>query len=257
MIWERGSNNKSVYYVYDTEGNVTKVSDSSGNTIRYQYDVAGRLSKYTESGQGRNHSVSYIYNNYGNLLATVEGIGQKSYTTTYEYDARNRINRTETGIAADDSVAIVYRYDDLGRVTTQYHQAIEGQGEDRVGLSILTKTLTYQDREDMDLQTSERIAGYEVYAPVSGTEVAYSYEYDDNGNITRIQAGLGVAVEIARSGHIWSTLVWLAIGDEGDGVVKGFGLCVYTTDHQVVSNFSSSFTCRSTDFVYYKDLVDS
>ena len=41
------------------------------------------------------------------------------------------------------------------------------------------------------------------------------------------------------------------------GLSRASGLCVYTTDHQVVSNFSGSFTCRTTDFVYYKDLVDS
>ena len=41
------------------------------------------------------------------------------------------------------------------------------------------------------------------------------------------------------------------------GLSRALVLCVYITDHQLVNNFSGSFTCRTIDFACYKYLVDS
>ena len=151
-----------VTYQYDNDGALAVVEDSATDmTTRYYYDFLGRMMKYTETADGYSHSVEYVYDSVNNLTTQVEIINGVTHTTSYTYDQHNRLASKTT-----DGVAVVYTYDDFGRVVTQATK----NGD----TTVLTESYTYT-------ANSSQIATYTT--TIGGSSVTYSYTYDDNGNI--------------------------------------------------------------------------
>lgn len=76
-------------YEYDTEGNVTKITDARGAVRTFQYDWQGRVVAGTDPDSGNG---TWSYDLAGRLTSTVDGQGRK----------------------------VSYTYDDLGRKTSQW-----------------------------------------------------------------------------------------------------------------------------------------
>ncbi|OZG70938.1 hypothetical protein BTA51_22790 [Hahella sp. CCB-MM4] len=141
--------------ILNFEGLVGKTKDVAGYTTLYTYDEDGN--KLTETNPLR-AVTSYTYDDNGNVLTetqsrTVDGV-QQSETTTYVYDARNRV--------------VEMRYADGSTTTTEY---------DAAGNQIATED-AWGRRTEMD---------YDVYGRVNETRYPdgsfESKTYDAEGNV--------------------------------------------------------------------------
>ena len=169
-IFEDGD---TVTYAYDNNGALATVTDSqSGRTTRYYYDLIDRMMQYTETGDNYFHSVGYGYDTDNNLTQQVEDINGQKYTTSHTYDEDNRVTSS-----SDDAATKRYTYDNYGRVTQE-----ETKYNDRVNIKV--DNYTYQDHST-DYYTSSQVASHEIYVRFLYWG-KYSYEYDQNGNITKI-----------------------------------------------------------------------
>jgi RHS repeat-associated protein len=99
-------------FVYDADGNLTSMTDTSGTTT-YTYDALNRMLTRVNSGR----TTTYTYDNASNLQ-TYTDIGG---TTTYAYDNANHLtSATEPGSAVTSFTS----NDDGARLTTTYPNSV-------------------------------------------------------------------------------------------------------------------------------------
>ena len=89
-----GSGNPIIYYnsdtyTYDSSGNITRITDQSGNVTRYTYDKLGQLTREDNPYLGKTYV--YAYDKAGNRTSkttydyTTGTLGSKTATKEYEY----------------------------------------------------------------------------------------------------------------------------------------------------------------------------
>jgi RHS repeat-associated protein len=92
---------------YDAAGNLATLKDANNHTRTYEYDSAGRITKITRpdpDGAGALTApiTTYTYDNVGNRITevgprgNVPGGNPAAHTTTYGYDANNRLASVTT-----------------------------------------------------------------------------------------------------------------------------------------------------------------
>ena len=186
--------------VVDANGNYVTLNKngfnhSDGNGILFERDMNGRVTKAVEKNKNGDivTSVSYVYNDYNDLIMTVDDTGR---TVTYSYD--NKHNLIEITDPSGKAVAR-NEYDDEGRLIAtidsegcrvEYEHNIDGKTEvvkDRLGNSTvyyyddngnILKTIDSKNNvientydEDNNLLTKKDALGF-----------VESYTYDDNGH---------------------------------------------------------------------------
>ncbi|MFS1525204.1 RHS repeat-associated core domain-containing protein [Microbulbifer sp. 2304DJ12-6] len=184
-------------YEYDDRGNVTKVTQSDGNSLRFTYDTRNRLTRI-EDGEG--NRIRYTLDSQGNIRKedVLDSQGALSRTLSRTFDALNRLKQT---LGAEQQRTL-FNYDGLGRMTgikdaldsdTDYHY--DGLGrlvqsiEDSGNLAASTQ-FAYDAEERVTEVTDPRgnrtgyqydLAGnlLELVSPDSGTS---RYAYDTAGN---------------------------------------------------------------------------
>lgn len=140
-------------YGYDGAGNLTEVTNSTGEPLRFAYDDQGRVTKWTDR---KGTWFSYVYDERGRVVRT-EGVdGILSGTLTYDDEARTT---TYT--------------DSQGRVSTHRHNA-EGRVEEE------TDPLGNVTRTQYDEYGTRPAA---VTDPLGRTT---RYVYDASGNLTEL-----------------------------------------------------------------------
>ena len=126
VTYNNSRNRKSLYdpnyglveYEYDPWGNITKIKNPKNAEVEFQYDKSGRLIGKTEKDRGRivnstnwvynlekgkngllnkivssnNHQINYEYDDKLRLVCSIEEIQGESYSTSYTYDAANRVS---------------------------------------------------------------------------------------------------------------------------------------------------------------------
>ena len=109
---------RHVTYTYDAAGNRTLVSDNGTNTAY----TANSLNQYTQAGAG-----TFGYDTGGNMTSRIDATG----TTTYDYDAENRLVR----VATPTNGVFQYTYDALGNRTSVTHDGVTSRYlHDPIGL---------------------------------------------------------------------------------------------------------------------------
>ena len=151
---------KTVEYVHDLAGRVTRLIYPDGSQARYAYDSAGRLSRVWDA-QGRTLA-SYTHTAAGNIDAHVVGDGIS--TGRYAYNARDWV----TGLDYAGAFRSTLTYDPVGNITRQVYR--------RGSAAAKTADYAYDDLY--------RITSFELDGGDSR-----DYAYDRNGNITSLVTG--------------------------------------------------------------------
>ncbi len=117
--------NKDYLYQYDDAGRVTKLTYPNGWVEDYTYDAEGNLLKTVDTDPFHNNKKAtkyeYRYDAEGNLVSEYKRdttAGNKALTTTYAYDALNRlVSAHEEGVGLNTTRT--YEYDTLGNLIRQ------------------------------------------------------------------------------------------------------------------------------------------
>ena len=188
-------------------GLLTRTEYGNGLTISYTYDVLDRV---TEVKFGSTLMYSYSYDGEGNLQRMVDH--QRDVTTVYYYDLTGRLIRS----ASDNGSEYLYEYD-LNNNLTKLHQSAGGSDwtteytydKDNRPVTVTVNGKTITDSYNATGTRASRVYGFSTPYTVAltylagangsrtamlqsyrnGSEAAYTYAYDDNGNVTSITKG--------------------------------------------------------------------
>ena len=181
-IYQTENNTESLVYemIYNGEGDLYELRNY--RTLRasfFDYDHAGRcmaskersfsMSGNTSSYGSMISSYAYQYDECNNLTKLTCSVLDSTWSTTYTYDKDNRSKTT----TLSSGKVITNAYDAIGRLASR-----------KIGLSSdYITTLTYVPGNGTN-KTTGLVSTYQ-----NGSDAAYSYTYDDNGNITGITQG--------------------------------------------------------------------
>ena len=115
-----GSNNVSYNYTYDANGNITKITLSTGAEYRYVYDDIGQLIR--EDNPTLNRTYVYSYDDAGNILSkktyalTAAGSTPSTLYSTYSYGYTDSWGDLLTAYRG-----VSFTYDEIGNPLTYYN----------------------------------------------------------------------------------------------------------------------------------------
>lgn len=191
-------NNVVTQFGYDHSGGRVRSADGLGAT-RTTYDLFGQ--KVGESRLKPDGSVvstlGFRYDLAGNVLAEID---PKQVTTTYAYDAANRLTRQVRPVGAAESITTTYGYDAAGNQT----RFTDGRGNSTIttfntlGLpqsQIEPATAAQPAAADRTWTSTYDAAGHAV-AEVAPGGVRSTAEFDAAG---RLRAGTGSGAESATA----------------------------------------------------------
>ena len=162
-------------YTYWPDDLLKTVTYPSGVESSYGYDLADRLTSL-ESRQGATvvSSYAYTYDANGNRLTQTETNGGAPETTTYTYDARDRL---ETVTYPPDAISatgrlVTYTYDEVGnRLTELTTDPVSGN-------PLTSKSGTF-----------DALNRLTVLADLLEPPATVTFDYDDNGNQSAKKVG--------------------------------------------------------------------
>ena len=168
--------------IYDGEGNLYEIRNFRTNRASFfEYDHAGRCMaskerSFTVSGGTISYgtilsSYSYQYDECNNLTKLTCSVAGSTWSTVYTYDSDNRPSTT----TLSSGKVLSNTFDALGRLQKRTLK----QGN----TTIHETTLTYVPGDGTN-KTTGLVATYQ-----NGSDAAYSYEYDEVGNIKEITQG--------------------------------------------------------------------
>src|SRR6185312_3655431 len=150
-----GSSAAITYVQYDRWGNVTSMTDASGNVTSYAYDAQNQLIQQTEanvlvvSATGTRSwgtpTKSWYYNVKGQLIGGVDENGNASWNT---YDAAGHLTVAQDATGAKTTTA----YDALGRAVAQQLPSVNTAG----GLGVTVQSrITYTSYNNLNQVTAQ------------------------------------------------------------------------------------------------------
>ena len=207
---------RSLSYLYNKNGNRTRVTHSDGNWFGYDYDLGNR--PWTVGRNAANGMASYEYNNRGLRSSYLSG----GYTN-YGYDAVGRLNAL-----AHTSLGLSYSYG--------YNPASQ----------MVTRTISndaYVYTGDVNVNRNYAVNGLNQYTSAGPA----TFGYDANGNLTSDGASSFVYdVEnrlVSRTGAATANLRYDPLGRlyETSGGAAGATRFLYDGD-ELVAEYDSSGT---------------
>ena len=168
-------------FVYNGDGDLYELRNyKTGRASFFEYDHAGRCMANREKEFTVTNGVisygdtvsgyRYEYDANNNLTKLICMLDGDSWDTTYTYDMDNR----PTEVLLDNGKKVINTYDAIGRIT--------GKELKNGSNTILGTTITYEPGADGS--KTALVATYQ-----NGSDDAYSYSYDANGNIISITKG--------------------------------------------------------------------
>lgn len=181
LDWSKDLNQHQTNYTYDAAGRVLTVQAPDGGMTTYTYDGDGSLQTRKDDN---NHITTYAYDN-AERLTSITGPGTSPPLTTYTYDSNGNVatltdpNGNATPASGDGTTS--YTYDAANRLTDitysdspttpNVHFVLDGVGN-RTSMTDGSGTVAYVYDNLNRLLSATR-----------GTD-AFSYAYDDAGNVT-------------------------------------------------------------------------
>jgi len=180
------ANSQTVYYSYEILGDrLTQTMTNVGNVFNFKYDNFGNLVRIENQDKSITTNITYDalsrpvsvlrsdsiefhygYDNNGNLAENIDIITGVTKTTSYQFDGDNRL----FSMTLDNGMSYFYNYNAIGSVSNISCEV--------PGLNVSIKYLDGINGHKTSLISS--------FARCSD---AYLYEYDANGNITRVTHG--------------------------------------------------------------------
>ena len=211
-------------------GKIASISDNLGRTVTYSYDENGNLVAVTDP---LGNSRQYVYNTNNLLTQFIDARGNVTETITYDSHQPPRVStfteegETFTMVYADGSTRKTdsqgnrwtYYYNDLGIIERivdplghekkQHHNKVTATSLDwEEDLNGNRTTYTYDVGGNITSKT-DPLGNTTTYTYVVGTDlvatetnplgVVTRYEYDTNGNLTRLIRDSGGPLENATS----------------------------------------------------------
>lgn len=142
-------------YAYDDNDNLTTITNAKGEITTLGYDDFDRLTSETFAGKTK----TYIYDNARNRIAEFRKAGYVNDNTkrfTYTYDTHNRLK--SNGYIQD------MQYDDLNRLRSIRGGSVSNHELSLFSYDVLNRMTSYKDHWNNTV----------------------GYDYDENGNIIRI-----------------------------------------------------------------------
>ena len=124
--------------------------------------------RYEESGDGYSNIVQWGYDDENNLSSQTQTLNGSTYASTYAYDKDNRLTK-----ATEGTISANYTYDSFSRMT--------GLTAKNGSTSVVNTAVTYVDPSSS--ATSTQVKTW------NNGKAAYTYTYDNKGNITSITGG--------------------------------------------------------------------
>ena len=177
-----GTSGTEIRYFYNSEGALARIEQYnttlSGTSItartlvsteRYYYDTTDRMVRITRADTNGTYEATWVYDHNDNVTQLVETINGTATTTSYTYDADNRVSSLTSG-----GLTTTYTYDGYGRIASKATPVT----------GAVTATTSYTFRNPGDGLTSTQVETAAVN--LGDYRDNYTYSYDANGNITSI-----------------------------------------------------------------------
>ena len=177
-----GTSGTEIRYFYNSEGALARVEQYdttlSGTSItsrtlvsteRYYYDTTDRMVRITRTDGNGTYEATWVYDHNDNVTQLVETVNGTATTTSYTYDADNRVASTTSS-----GMTTTYNYDGYGRIASK--------GTDITEAVSATSTYTYRDPGEGLTSTQVQTLAVNLGNYTDN----YAYTYDANGNITSI-----------------------------------------------------------------------
>ncbi len=188
-------------YNYNEDGWMTDSIESvngSEKTVTYTYDENGNLSeKKIHDEDGSTFVHTYTYDESGHMLTHfhpdeyVDIYGSNSYTNTYSYDKKGNISSIFVQYENGDWEKYEDEYNKNNDLTREYKTSSDGNWSEQI---------TVYDKKGYPVSESYKTSdGYSTFMAVTcdengniikgdyqdsnGTEIVYIYHYDENGNL--------------------------------------------------------------------------
>lgn len=160
---------------YDTYGNLYRSTDAVGNITNHDYDADGNLESITDA---LGNTTAYTYDTKGNRVAEIDPLGT---TTRYTFDGRgNELSRTVTQTTANgvESFTTTMEYDIKNRLTrTVYPDGTESLIE----YNLLDKKSAEKDRNGQRTEYEyDNNGNLTLTRFADGTTVGNTYDPEGN-----------------------------------------------------------------------------
>ena len=274
------ADNSSVVRVYDGDGNITSLTDASGQTL-YTYDTMNRLvQRLTPDGK----TVAYTYDGEGNLMTFADPGG----TTTYAYNPVNLASTiassigvfsatydasyNRTSLAYPDGITMTWTYDASNRATRASAVGPNLPSGSQTLFSLVYNYTSVANGLDTDLRQSVTDASGNVTAYIYDTlnrlidarttnsagvaTSEYHYTYDGAGNrLTQIVNNGGVSMQTPYTYNSANEMLTQAgvsftydqdgnVTSSSDGASLTYDAANRTTSLRPVGGTTASFTYR-------------
>ncbi len=190
-------------YTYDDSGNRLTVTDARGVTATYDYDALNRLSSVSYPNASEN--VTYAYDDaVSNGIGRLRSITDQSGTITYGYDEFGNV-ASDQRLMSGITYTTTYQYDDANNISSVTYPSgrVVDYGRDTAG-QITQATST---RNSVS-KTVVSAASYDPFGPVTsltyGNGVVFNYQYGLDNRMTSINSSgiAGKAYSYDAAGNI-------------------------------------------------------
>lgn len=204
-------------FEYDAVGNLTSVTDPAGADAQYEYNaldqVVRKLTRPVDSTSGVRYESLYFYDDDDALVRVCrenrdgDGLivtGNVYITSMFEYDARGHLTRTCeefgsfdvplsppqldcAGLPPSDFVTTELLYDEMGQlIHLRFGEATDG---------------TQSANTETHVRDERGLLFQHIRGAGSTAESTDQYDYDANGNVTRVERGLPAGSKVTTNSY--------------------------------------------------------